>query len=60
MTKKEELVKLHKSAYVQILLKTIEDRTKEESNFSFWYEDKHTEEADKIKCALKERGLNVL
>ena len=49
MTKKEELLKLHKSAYVQILLKTIEDRTKEESNFSFWYEDKHTEEADKIK-----------
>ena len=60
MTKKEKLLKLHKVAYLQILLKSIEDRTKEEVNFSFWYEQKHTEEANELKQGLKERALNVL
>lgn len=57
MTRKEKLLRLHKEVYIQILLKSIEDRTKEESNFSFWYEEKHTEEADKIKYTLKKRCL---
>lgn len=57
MTKKEELSKLHKETYIHILLKSIEDRTKEENDFYLWYSQKHIEEVDRIKTYLKNKGL---
>lgn len=60
VTREEKLIKLHRVAYFQILLKSVEDRTEEETNFFSWYEEKHTEEANMFKNILMERGLNFL
>lgn len=59
MTRVEQLLQLHKTVYVGILLKSIEDRTTEESDFSSWYEEKNTEEAGEIKEILRNRGLYI-
>ena len=41
MTKKEQLLKLHKDAYNSIIVKKIEDRTEEENKFVSWYVKKN-------------------
>ena len=41
MSKKVELLKLHRDVYNSIILKKIEDRTEEEKKFVSWYVKKN-------------------